>query len=48
MALIPALDIAAVSIAIPAALSLLLIAMLGRETRHRDLRELEVAATKPV
>ena len=48
MALIPALDIAAVSIAVPAALSLLLIAMLGHETRHRDLRELEVAATKSV
>jgi len=46
LALIPALDIAAVSIAVPAALSLLLIASLGRETRNRDLRELEVATTR--
>ena len=46
LALIPALDIAALSIAIPAALSLLLIAFLGRETRNRDLRELEAAVTK--
>jgi MFS transporter, putative metabolite:H+ symporter len=46
MALIPALDIAAMSIAMPAGLSLLLIAILGRETRNRDLRELEAASTK--
>ncbi len=40
-ALIPALDIAALSIAVPAGLSLVLIATLGRETRNRDLRDLE-------
>jgi putative MFS transporter len=42
LALVPVLDIAALTIAVPAALSLLLIAILGRETRNRDLRELEV------
>jgi len=46
LALIPALDIAAMGIAMPAALSLVLIAILGRETRNRDLRELEPASTK--
>ncbi len=45
LALIPALDIAATSIAVPAALSLVLIALLGRETRNRDLRELEPVST---
>ena len=46
LALVPALDIAAMSIAMPAALSLLLIAILGRETRNRDLRELETVSTR--
>jgi len=46
LALIPALDIAALTIAVPAALSLVLIAILGRETRNRDLRELETAHSK--
>jgi MFS transporter, putative metabolite:H+ symporter len=46
LALIPALDIAATSIALPAALSLLLIAILGRETRNRDLRELEAVPAR--
>jgi putative MFS transporter len=41
LALVPALSIAAFAVALPAALSLALIAMLGRETRNRDLRELE-------
>jgi MFS transporter, putative metabolite:H+ symporter len=41
LALVPVLDIAALTIAVPAGLSLLLIAILGRETRNRDLRELE-------
>lgn len=46
LALVPALDISAMSTALPAALSLLLIAILGRETRNRDLRELEATSTK--
>jgi MFS transporter, putative metabolite:H+ symporter len=46
LALVPALDIAAVSISVPAAVSLLLIAILGRETRNRDLRELDAASTE--
>lgn len=45
LALVPALDIAAMSIAIPATLSLRLIAILGQETRNRDLPELEVPST---
>jgi putative MFS transporter len=43
LALVPVLDIAALTIAAPAGLSLLLIAFLGRETRKRDLRELEAS-----
>ncbi len=46
LALVPALDIAAMGITVPAALSLLLIAALGRETRNRDLRELEAASAR--
>lgn len=42
LALIPALNIAALTIAVPAGVSLVLIARLGRETRNRDLRELEI------
>jgi MFS transporter, putative metabolite:H+ symporter len=41
MGLVPALGTAAAFVAIPAALSLLLIGWFGRETRGRDLRELE-------
>jgi putative MFS transporter len=41
LALVPALNLAALTIAVPAAVSLVLIAVLGRETRNRDLRDLE-------
>jgi MFS transporter, putative metabolite:H+ symporter len=41
IALVPALGIAAALVAIPALVSLLLIWIFGRETRGRDLRELE-------
>ncbi len=44
LALVPALSLAALAVALPAALSLALIAALGRETRNRDLRELEVSS----
>jgi len=43
LALVPAFGLAAGAIAIPAVASLLLIAVFGRETRGRDLRELETA-----
>ncbi len=43
LALVPVLNIAALAVAVPAGLSLLLIALLGRETRKRDLRELEAS-----
>jgi putative MFS transporter len=43
LALVPALGVAAGLVAIPSVLSLVLIAMLGRDTRGRDLRELETA-----
>lgn len=39
--LVPALGIAAALVAIPAALSLALVWIFGRETRGRDLRDLE-------
>jgi putative MFS transporter len=42
LALVPALGLAAALVAVPAMLSLLLIAAYGRETRGRDLRDLEV------
>jgi putative MFS transporter len=48
LALVPALNIAALAIAVPAGLSLVLIALLGRETRNRDLRELEPVSSKIV
>jgi MFS transporter, putative metabolite:H+ symporter len=38
----PLLSTAAVTIAVPAVAALVLLARYGRETRHRDLRELEV------
>jgi putative MFS transporter len=44
-ALVPAFGLAAGAIAIPTVASLLLIATFGRETRGRDLRELEAEAT---
>jgi putative MFS transporter len=43
MGLVPALGAAAALVAVPAALSLALIGLFGRETRGRDLRELEPA-----
>jgi putative MFS transporter len=44
LALVPALGLAAAVISIPAALSLALVWIFGRETQGRDLRELESAA----
>lgn len=41
LALVPALSLAAGAVAIPCAVSVLLIALIGRETHRRDLRELE-------
>jgi putative MFS transporter len=41
LALVPALGSAAAIVALPAMMSLVLIAVAGRETRGRDLRELE-------
>jgi putative MFS transporter len=46
LALVPAIGIAAALIAIPAILSMLLILRFGRETRGRDLRELELLPRK--
>jgi putative MFS transporter len=46
LALVPALGIAAALIALPVALAMLLILKFGRETRGRDLRELELAVRK--
>lgn len=43
LALVPALGVAAGLVAILSVLSMLLIAVLGRDTRRRDLRELEMA-----
>jgi putative MFS transporter len=45
LGLVPALGTAAAFVAVPAALSLVLIGWFGRETRARDLRELEVRGT---
>lgn len=42
LGLVPALGAAAAFVAVPAALSLILVGWFGRETRDRDLRELEV------
>ena len=42
LALVPAIGIAAALIAIPTVLAMLLILRFGRETRGRDLRELEL------
>ena len=43
LALVPAIGVAAALIAVPALLSVALIAWFGRETRGRDLRELETS-----
>jgi MFS transporter, putative metabolite:H+ symporter len=48
LALVPALGVAAVVVALPAALSLLMISSLGQETRGRDLRELEARRHAPM
>lgn len=45
LALVPALGLAAGLVAIPSILSMLLIVLLGRDTKGRDLRELETGAT---
>ena len=45
LALVPALGIAALLVAIPSGLAMLLIFILGRDTKGRDLRELEAAAS---
>jgi putative MFS transporter len=42
MALVPAIGLAAALIAIPTIVAMLLILRFGRETRGRDLRELEL------
>lgn len=47
LALVPALGPAAAIVALPAMTSLVLIAVGGRETRGRDLRELELGRTGP-
>ena len=41
LALVPALGIAAGAVAIPCALAIILLMILGRETHGHDLRELE-------
>jgi MFS transporter, putative metabolite:H+ symporter len=43
-ALVPAFGIAAGAVAIPTAVSLLLVSVFGHETRGRDLREMETEA----
>jgi putative MFS transporter len=45
LALVPALGVAAAVVALPAAASLALIGIFGRETRGRDLRDLEVGGS---
>jgi putative MFS transporter len=47
LALVPALGLAAAAVAMPAMLSLVLIALTGRETRGQDLRELEPRPMAP-
>ena len=42
LAVVPSIGVAALAIAVPAAIGMALIALYGRETRARDLRELEV------
>jgi putative MFS transporter len=43
----PPFAVAALVVAIPSGLSFLLIARLGRETRGRDLREIDTTKPKP-
>jgi putative MFS transporter len=45
LALVPALDVAAGAVAVPCVLSVIFIALIGRETHNRDLRELEGTQT---
>jgi putative MFS transporter len=47
LALVPALGVAAAVVTLPAVISLVLIAVNGRETRGRDLRELESRPSAP-
>ena len=47
LGLVPALGVAAALVALPAALSFVMIGLCGRETRGRDLRELEAASNAP-
>ena len=46
LALVPAIGIAAALIAVPTAIAMLLILKFGRETKGRDLRELELKPRK--
>jgi len=46
LALVPAIGIAAALIAVPVAIAMLLILKFGRETKGRDLRELELRVRK--
>lgn len=46
LALVPALGVAAGAVAVPCVLSMVLLAVLGRETHGHDLRELETATLK--
>jgi putative MFS transporter len=46
LALVPAIGIAAAMIAVPTAIAMLLILRFGRETRGRDLRELELVSPR--
>jgi putative MFS transporter len=48
LAVVPALGVAAAVVTLPAAVSLVLIWVFGRETRGRDLRELEAKRDTPV
>jgi len=48
LALIPALGVAAAVVAVPALVSLVLVAVAGRETRGCDLRNLESASSGTV
>jgi putative MFS transporter len=47
LALVPTLRVSAAVIAVPVLLALVLIARYGRETRGRDLRELELSSPSP-
>ena len=47
LALVPAIGVAAAVVAVPALVSLLLVAVAGRETRGHDLRDLEARPVDP-